>query len=205
MSRLRTNRDLCLFVADLLEASANNARPLEDYLLALWRLASPHRSHDGLDLPTFTHLLEAALTEEPSSFESAWAEMHRYRDREHLVGFPRWAQTIAGQIVDLHEMAATGALADEYRYFGIDAPRGSRWFNFDPLKYLECAAAGTFEAWREGDPTARTYVPGPVAVLDDKGHITSADPREIPERTVELKLITWDLFARFLVCGQIYE
>ena len=65
-------------------------------------------------------------------------------------------------------MAANGQLADDQRYFGIDSPRGGRWYNFDPAGYLECATVGTFGGW-DGEDDSRVLVPGKVAVLDPAG------------------------------------
>lgn len=63
---LRTNRDLYLFIAHLCKAHSENQRTLEDYLKALWRLASVERDEQALSLARFAELLEAAL-----SFESS--------------------------------------------------------------------------------------------------------------------------------------
>ncbi len=62
-------------------------------------------------------------------------------------GFRRWLSTAIRQIVDLCEMDACGTLADQFRWGGVDSPRGNRWFNFEPAFYLECAIAGT--GWDE--------------------------------------------------------
>jgi len=203
-SELRTNRDLYLFVADLCEKNAKNDRSLEDFLKVLWRLSSPHRSLDALPLSQFAGLLEAALREEVPSFDPSWTRAYQ-QGEDQLAGYVRWESTILGQIVDLHEMERAGTLANDLRYFGVDAPRGSRWYNFDPLTFLECAVTGTFGGWRSGDPTGRDYVPGPVAVLDETGRITSADPRELDEPLFEMEGIGWDVFADFLGSGQWYE
>jgi hypothetical protein len=112
---------------------------------------------------------------------------------------------IIGQIVDLREMDRAGTFANDLRYFGVDSPRGSRWYNFDPLTFLECGAAGTFDGWRAGDPTGRELVPGPVAVLDASGQITAVDPKEIEASLFEIELVTWDQMADFLRSGQWYE
>ena len=109
------------------------------------------------------------------------------------------------QICDLDEMRQAGTLDNEYRYFGVDATRGGRWYNFDPCTYLECAAAGTFGGWAEGDDTGRSYAPGPVAVVDASGAITSVDPRDIDDPAFALPQITWEMFIDFLDAGQWYE
>ncbi|MBN9117668.1 MAG: hypothetical protein J0I06_00605 [Planctomycetes bacterium] len=72
-------------------------------------------------------------------------------------------------------MAESGRLADPQRHFGVDAPRGARWYNFDPCAFLECASAGTFGG-RRGD---------------DHG----AEP---------LAAISWEEFRDFLRAGQEY-
>jgi hypothetical protein len=88
--------------------------------------------------------------------------------------------TILWQIVDLRDMDEAGMLRNEDRYFGIDAPRGNRWYNFDPMTYLECAAAGTY-----------------------RGFTT---PPDIPDDPVfEIEEVSWDDFTRFLRAGAFYE
>jgi hypothetical protein len=100
----------------------------------------------------------------------------------------------------------TGPLfSHQLRYFGITAPRGTRWLNFDPCTYLECAVAGTFRGWRDGDQTARILVPGPVAVLNGHGKVTSVDPGDIKEPTFEILGVNWDEFTDFLHVGRCYE
>ncbi|MCW5790248.1 MAG: hypothetical protein KIT72_07500 [Polyangiaceae bacterium] len=120
-------------------------------------------------------------------------------------GFLTWENCVTLQIQDLLEMEESGAIKDELRYFGVDAPRGARWYNFDPCTYLECGVAGTFGGWQDGDETGRTYVPGPVAVMDASGKITSVDPRELDEPVVEIAEVTWEVFVEFLEAGQQYE
>jgi hypothetical protein len=203
-NELRTNRDLYLFVAEICRANAQSDRTLEDYLKALWRLGSVERERGALPLARFAALLEEALRSEAPQFDPIWSRNY-LRDMNGFSGYVHWEQTILRQIVDLHEMEEAGTLGNDLRYFGVDAPRGLRWFNFDPLTFLECAAAGTFDGWRSGDPAGRDYVPGPVAVLDEAGRISSADPRDLGEPTVDLGPISWDTFAEFLGAGQWYE
>jgi hypothetical protein len=109
------------------------------------------------------------------------------------------------QIVDLHEMKEFGVTDSKLKYFGMDSPRGQRWYNFDPCTFLECATQGTFGGWQSGDDTDRDYVPGLVAVLGEDGPITSRDPREIPDPVTRLDEVTWDDFRTFLGQGQWYE
>jgi len=210
-SELRTNRDLYLFIASLGQDAVQTAettereRSLEDYLKVLWQLGTSHQETETLSLATFAGLLDAALHRDaPPPFEVGWSHGY-HRGEDTLVGYARWERTILDQIVDLHEMQDAGILANEHRYFGVDSPRGSRWYNFAPLTYLECAMAGTFNGWRPGDSTGRDFVPGPVAVMDEAGHITSADPRDLEDPICPIDAVSWDMFADFLECGRCYE
>ena len=189
--QLRTNRDLYLFVAALVENDERQGRELEEYLRALWRLGSTQQASDQLTLACFAGLLVGAFREQVPAFAAAWQDIAE-EEGTH-VGYSRWERTIFSQIVDLREMRDAGMLANEHRYFGVDAPRGRRWFNFDPLTYLECAVEGTFGGWRPGD-TGRDYVPANNFALDDL---------DIP--IFEVARVSWDQFADFLRAGQSFE
>jgi hypothetical protein len=195
--RLRTNRDLYLFIASLRDQAGGASRNLEEYLRALWHLGSGHRATEQLSLESFAQLLAASFAVEVPAFDPAWRSLADAR-----AGFLRW--TILLQIVDLREMSEAGMLADQFRYLGIDAPRGSWWYNFDPLTYLECAAAGSFGGWQEGDDTGRRAVSGHIAAFDQDGHIVSVDPRKL-DPVCEIPHVGWDAFADFLNLGQSYE
>jgi hypothetical protein len=102
-------------------------------------------------------------------------------------------------------MAEQGILADKFRDFGVESPKGSRWYNFDPCTFLECATTGTFGGWEPGDETGRRFVQGPVAVLTEDGTLRDADPREEEREVVPLPGVTWKVFWNFLGAGQWYE
>ena len=190
--QLRTNRDLYLFVAALVENDERQGRELEEYLRALWRLGSARQASDQLTLARFAGLLVAAFREQAPAFAPAW---QRIAEEEGThTGYSRWERTIFSQIVDLREMRDAGMLANEHRYFGMDAPRGQRWFNFDPLTYLECAVEGTFGGWLPGDRTGRDYVSAKNMELEDL---------DIP--IFEMAGVSWDQFADFLRAGQSFE
>jgi hypothetical protein len=190
--QLRTNRDLYLFVAALVENDDGQGRELEEYLRALWRLGAAKRVNDQLTLGCFAALLVAAFQEEAPPFAATWQDIAE-EEGAHA-GYPRWERTILSQIVDLREMRYAGMLANEHRYFGVDAPRGRRWFNFDPLTYLECAVEGAFGGWRPGDRTGRDYVSTKNLELEDL---------DIP--IFEMARVSWDQFADFLRAGQSFE
>jgi hypothetical protein len=190
--QLRTNRDLYLFVAALVENDDGQARELEEYLRALWRLGSAQQANDRLALASFAALLVGAFQEEAPAFVPAWQDIAE--EEGTYAGYPRWERTIFSQIVDLREMKDAGMLANEHRYFGVDAPRGRRWFNFDPQTYLECAVEGAFGGWRPGDRTGRDYVPAKNLALEEL---------DIP--IFEITRVSWDQFADFLRAGQSFE
>lgn len=200
---LETNHDLYSFIAELCLRYESTSRSLEAYLRTLRRLAARCRERRALPVAMFAELLADAFAQEPEPFDPRWCD-YDGPQAESEEGYDRWEATIRSQIVDLREMDATGMLANELRYFGITAPRGTLWFNFDPCTYLECAAAGTF-GWREGAHTARILVPGPVAVLDGHGKLTPMDPRDIKEPTFKILEVGWDLFTDFLQAGRRYE
>lgn len=196
MAELETNRDLYCFMADLVRRRAESGTTLQAYLENLRRLACRMGDRDALPLSDFAELLQAAFEPELPRIEPCASATDA-----HLA----WEQRITEQIRDLSEMKEAGAIDNEYRYFGVDAPRGGCWYNFDPCSYLECAAAGSFGGWQEGDDTGRSYVPGPVAVLDASGAVTSMAPSDIDAPVVELPEITWEAFIDFLNAGQWYE
>jgi hypothetical protein len=94
--------------------------------------------------------------------------------------FVRWSDQHLAQIVDLRQMAETGMLDDPQRSFGVDAPSGRLWYNFDPLTFLERGAAWAFGDWDLHD--------------DD----------DAPTWQI-IATIPWDDFADYLRAGQGYE
>jgi hypothetical protein len=152
----------------------------------------------------FVEVLAEGFTAEPLPYDNRWGDAY-CADTEGMIGFAKFEATIVQQIVDLREMREAGILEGEWIGLGVDAPRGGRWYNFDPRQYLECAAEGAIGGWESGDPTGRGFVLGPVAVLNADGTIGSADPRELEPRVFPVPRVTWEQFADFLICGQAYE
>jgi len=184
--RLHSNRDLYIFVAGLREVSAYQDRSLEEYLRALWRLGSLHKDKAALPLTLFSELLERAFREDPPPFDPSWRRVAN-PNLTKPPGYEGWEQTILYQVVDLRDMADAGMLRNEMRYFGIKAPRENDWYNFDPLTYLECATAGTFEGFREGDGRIKLNPSTPDPPITGLTHVG------------------WDEFRDFLWAGQYYE
>lgn len=199
-----TNRDLYTAIGELGQRYASSARTLEQYLSALLGLTRHHRARSTVSISDFYELLCEAFTADPVSFDPAWREQYAALDPDQP-GFVGWEATLIRQIVDLHEMEEAGTLKNKYRYFGVNAPRGSRWYNFDPAGYLECAMDGSLGGWEPGDPTGRDFVPGQVAVISSQGTVESVDPQDLERPVVDLPGLSWDQFQNFIVCGQIYE
>jgi hypothetical protein len=203
MEPIQTNRDLYLAVAALIGRHRDTTRTLEEYLLALWALAQTYRDRPALSMNEFFGLLADAFTAAVHSFNEDWRTAV-YDDLQYS-GFRGWETRVQEQVVDLHEMRERGILKQELLYFGTDSPRGSRWYNFDPCTFLECATAGTFDGWEPGDNTGRDFVPGPVAVLGDDGRVTSRDPHDLLRPVSPIDEVSWDQFRSFLDSGQLYE
>lgn len=182
-----TNRELYLFVRGFESKYSKPLIPsLEKYLTALRSIAAPFAETE----PTIKNLifwLDAAFTHSPpdfnpESFEAAFDVTQK--------GFVRWENQILSQIIDLRQMSENGQLEDKYRYFGIDAPRGSRWYNFDVLTYLECAVRGMYDGYEEDE----------VIVLHQPAEGESTD-----SEIFQIDDFSWESFAELLVYGQMYE
>lgn len=200
-----TNRELYLAIADLInDPERAPYRELEEYLRALLRICRAQSAAKGVTAEEFVSLLSEAFASEPLPYEPGWLAVYR-ADPDELMGFAKFEAVALQQIVDLREMRNAGILEGKWIQLGVKAPRGGSWYNFDPRDYLECAAAGSIGGWEPGDPTARMFVPGDVAVFGADGHVTSANPEELERPVYDLPLLTWEQFADFLICGQIYE
>jgi hypothetical protein len=198
-----SNRELYLAIIELCDQHKSNDRSLEQYLLALLYVARPFKGQEEVSAADFYQMLSDSFTVEPVPFDESWREAYAALDNRRP-GFEGWESTLIRQIVNLREMDETGLLTNEYRYFGIDSPRGARWYNFDPCGYIECAMAGSLGGWEPGDKTGRQFVPGEVAVLGADG-IRFANPQDLERPVVEMFSLSWDIFKDFLECGQMYE
>lgn len=199
---LRTNRDLYSYVTDLVK-TLDKPRPLEEYLRSLDGLLSKHASRSELTAEELASLLTEATTAPAPPYDPAWASLG---DASAATGFEGVRHTLRRQVVDLRELEASGGLKDPQRYFGLDAPRGSRWYNFEVASYLECGVQGSFGGWDpEAGSDGRILVPGKVAVLDDEGRMTAVDAADLKHPEVPVTSITWDDVQELLWAGQNYE
>jgi hypothetical protein len=200
-----TNRELYFEIGELVNDPARARRvDLEGYLRALLRCCREYAAADDISAEQFFAVLERAFAEDPLDYDPAWATVYDRHGKDRG-GYSGFESVLLRQIVDLREMRASGILERKWIELGADAPRGGTWFNFHPRTYLECAAAGSIGGWEPGDATGRDFVNGEVAVLDDQGNVTSADPRDVDRPVHPLGRVTWDDFADFVSCGQVYE
>lgn len=175
---VRTNRELYARVTSL-----GLRRDLETYLRALLALVRAHDPDEpGPD--EVLRLLVAAASAEPAAFEPAW--LTRTPDGLPSAGRARVEAILTAQIVDLRRMRDSGQLADDHRYFGLDAPGGARWYNFDLASYLECGVAGSVGG--AGD--------------DDEVELVTIDAPAPDEARVRFG---WDGLCDLLRAGQSYE
>lgn len=161
---MRTNRDLDKGIKRLLKAQEPSTLSLESYLVALIARARRFADRESVTLNEFLSLLE-------EGFDGPGKASPRQPSME----FQKWQVEVEQQIEDLRQMAQNGQLENEDRYFGISAPSGRSWYNFDPCTYLECGVAGF---------SANCLLGGSMA---------------------KMPKITWEMFSIFLWCGQNYE
>ncbi len=90
-----------------------------------------------------------------------------------------------------------------YRWYGLDAPSGRRWYSFAPLGYIECATVGAFGGWEEGDDTGRNYVPGKCAAVRD-GELVAVEPQDVEDPRFTMSALTWEELTVWLWAGQEY-
>ena len=55
------------------------------------------------------------------------------------------------------------------------------------------------------DESGRSYVPGPVAVLDENDSLVIMNPEDVPRPIYPLPVISWELFRDILRSGLYYE
>jgi hypothetical protein len=203
MPALATNRDLYTFVSELCAEHQEGVRSLERYLCALWRLAHDRRDARGFALDDFANLLHEAL--DADAGEPDLEKLESSDDAEPSSGYEAWERAILRQIRDLREMAEADILTNDQRYFGVTSPRGGRWYNFDPLTFLECGVQGTFGGWQSSEDTRRVKVTGKVMVLGKDGSFQAVDPDDVPDPEHPIERVSWDAFRQFLLAGQMYE
>lgn len=195
-----TNRELYLRVAKVAARAHGAGRELEAYLRAVLGVCRGMREMEALTCEGFVEVLEAALTAEAVEVEAGWRSMAV----QGLAGFAAFEGRLQKQVMDLREMRAAGVFENRERYFGVFAPSGARWYNFDVATFLECGAVGTFGGWEPGDEGDRELVPGEVAVMGEEG-IEAVPAAEVERPVFAVGGVDWETLRMFLGMGQSYE
>ncbi len=157
-------------------------------MLALWQTVANAKIAE----PTIENVadwLGAAFTAVPPNFDKDWLNLKRNYEQS-VENFADWENVILFQIADLRRISLSGQLEDRERYFGINSPSGSRWYNFDPFSYLECGVRGSLGGYEADE----------VTVLQQPSEGESAD-----SEVFEITEFSWQDFAGILQNGQWYE
>lgn len=188
-----TNRDIYLHVESLTrQFSGPGRRELQDYLKALWALASQEQDQQPRPGDLMRWLEKAFKHEVPASVPKPAPEYpaNKSEDEDDPGHFAQWEYRILRQIQELELMRESGQLADPMRYYGIQAPNGSYWYNFDPFTYLECGIRGSMGGYEEED----------VVVL-----IADPELERQDSPVFEVEAMTWAMFESILIDGASYE
>jgi len=199
-----TNCELYQAIEEITQRYRSSDRTLENYLSSLLSLARHQSSLNSLPVGSFFGLLSHAFTAELLQFDEGWRTQYTPWN-DQAVGFAACESTLIRQVVDLHEMDEVGSLKNELRYFGIKAPRGDHWYNFDPATFLEFGIRGSFVDYEEDDSTVQMSVSDQVAKLDADCVIVNPDTESVSNQDSDVTEISWEQFLKFLWCGQSYE
>ncbi len=183
---IRSNRDLyaCLTALKVL-------RDLESYLRALLGLGQEFAAYHPAREPTPAEVATLFMTAAAApaiELDPAWHGRPPPWEEPRPRGLARFEAILIHQILDLQAMRSRGQLDDSNRYFGLDAPSGARWYNFDPTSYLECGTSGSVGGW-----------------ADDAEILLITPPELVAEDDESRRSFGWEGVCDLLVCGQIYE
>jgi hypothetical protein len=166
---------------------ASEKRSLEEYLRALLLCIEEAPSREP-SLRELLFMVEDAFVREPRAFDEHWRALaNEYRQKEEH----SCQEILIMQIVDLRAMQEAKTLDNEMKHFGVSAPSGISWYNFDPFSYTErgfCSTVG------DGMRSIET------GELDEDGfELLDAveDPKEVQG--------SWELLKKILWRGQLYE
>jgi hypothetical protein len=196
---IRSNRDLYRVVTETLAKRERPGPSLEVYLARLRTRLLAH-ADSRMTADALASALDKAF-EGPDPAPNS-ADLERIADEDQA---PGWHRQLARQILDLREMAEAGTLEDDQRYYGVDAPSGARWYNFDPHSFVECGLCGSFGGWEPDADSDRQHVPGEVLAIDEDGKAVSVEPETLQKPPRPLDTIDWDDIESFLWAGQHYE
>ncbi len=142
--QVRTNVDFCDHIEELATQFWDTARPLPEYLLALWQLASAHKDMDALPFTEFVGALDRALDEPAPAIDLE--QVRAAVAQAEQGGFWRWQAIVLSQALDLARRI--GKEQD-----GVIAAEGGQppWNNTSTMAFLEAGAVTVFDGWVSGD------------------------------------------------------
>lgn len=142
--QVRTNVDFCDHVEELATQYWDTARPLPEYLLALWQLAQAHKDAEALPFTEFVAALDRALDEPAPAIDME--QVRAAVQQAELGGFWRWQAIILSQAVDLARRL------DQAEDGVIPAANGQPpWNNATTMAFLEAGAVTVFDGWVSGE------------------------------------------------------
>ncbi len=195
-----TNRELYSLVIARNKARGQCPVTLEQYLYGLWNELRPLRSGTALSVEAFLGATENAFTKDYGRVDLAL--LSSAREEESI---PPWEALLLGQLADLRGMAENDSLHDPMRYFGISAPSGRFWYNFEPYAFLEAGLGGVFDGWSPELNPDRVLVPGKVAVLTEDGQVEAVAPELLLQDARSVTSISWEELVVILEDGYSYE
>jgi hypothetical protein len=144
--QLKNSSEFYGAVRALIEEHSCRGPSLEQFLQALLKNASTKMHKSSLSYDEVLEFIRISLTSEAKQIipKSPVDQADPF--------FAEWKNTIQKQIEELRKMKEAGVLDDEWRYFGKTLASGESWYNFDPLTFLECAAAGLMDGHCWDDP-----------------------------------------------------
>lgn len=136
-------KDIKKEISDIIHRQGKSNISLKEYLLGILHIAKDY-DVKRINILEFIRILDKAFTIPANSNISV--EQHHITkppiNDEQDDGFEIFKDTIFFQINDLNCMESDESMRrNELIYFGVDSSNGNRWYNFDPLTYLECASA----------------------------------------------------------------
>lgn len=125
---------------------------LREYLIRILHISKDYSTNTRISSSKFIDILNKAFTiilNTHSNYEQ------QYKLKPPIINlqdsnFEVLRETILFQINELDCMEKDESLLrNKMSYFGVDSPNGNRWYNFDPLTYLECASSWLVDYYGE--------------------------------------------------------
>jgi hypothetical protein len=188
-----THRDLYFAAVRRVNAHPGRERPLEEYLRALLGQLAALRERAELGAAEFLDWVTGGLAADPVPFEPAWDRVPAVAP-SGAAGFGDVERMLQRQVAELRRLLACGLWNGPEREFGVQAPGGGRWSNFDPASFVECGLQGIFGGFALEEHSRP--IPHTPRLAEQSGVIA---------RGIPMSFVTWDDVLGFLLCGQCYE